>query len=147
MKIYLCGKWADACSLREKMNELKWYGHTITHDWTFNNSNFPKQSSKLDIDGVRNADIVIAIMDDPEYAYRGTFTEIGCALGQRKNVLIVCPPLTDETKDYWCKTNCFFYHPQIFHYNSWEEVLTILNPLPSTLESEGEDQLDPLQKE
>ena len=95
------------------MSYAKLMGHTITHDWTTNEtpSRTPEilgNFAKLDIDGVVNADCLIAIMDDPEYMYRGTFTEIGAAIAIGKKIYVYCP--NDNAK---CLTNCFIYHPAI----------------------------------
>lgn len=133
MKIYLAGKWSDKINMRKMMMELEEIGHTITHNWT--NNETPTRSpqelayfAKLDIDGVINADYVIAYMDDPKYAYRGTFTEIGCAIGCKKRIIIVSPDydLTNKDEQPYYSTNCFFHHTQIEHVNSWKLCKSML---------------------
>lgn len=126
MKIYLAGALKNREFIRNKMKELEQLGHQITHDWTiFENipsiEEFPIRAIN-DIDGVKNADLLIVIMDDTKYAYRGTFTEIGCALGLNKDIKILCP----HEKSY-CQTNCFYYHPLIEHYQSWEKLIHKIN--------------------
>lgn len=130
MKIYVAGKWNDSQTINEVQNILISQGHSITHDWTKNEGSknitemtneekieFKRNCADLDIEGVKNCDLLIAIMNDPSYAYRGTFTEIGCALGLSKKVIIVCP---DES--YLCCSNCFFYHSNIIHVKTIEDV-------------------------
>jgi len=124
MKIYLAGKWGDRKAIRKIMGELEEKGHEITHYWpTYgipeirtvqNLSDFANQ----DIEGVRHADIVVVLMTDPAYAYRGSFTEVGAALGMDKPLFIVESP---DPKAY-CKTNCFYYHPAITHVARLEDV-------------------------
>ncbi len=123
MKIYLAGKFQDKPFIRSKMDELINLGHTITHDWTSfetgeQASEHLKQSAGHDITGVSACDILIILMTDPKYAYRGSFTELGCALGLQKQIIIVCPD--DEA---YCRTNCFFHYETINHVKTWEECL------------------------
>ena len=122
-KVYIAGKWANKKEMKNKINIVKKMGFIITHDWTTNETLTRSHKelghyAKLDIDGVTNADILIAVMDDPLYAYRGSFTEIGCALGQNKRVIIYCP-----YKKSLCKTNCFYHHPLVTEVDEWNKVL------------------------
>ena len=75
---------------------------------------------------VTSGQIEVAIMDDKEYAYRGTFTEIGCALGSGIPVIIFCPHSEDEM---YARTNCFFCHPSIRHSSTWEDTLAIVRDI------------------
>jgi len=105
------------------MNELIKLGHSITHDWTsFENEGDSKsrmsQSAVNDINGVKSCDVLIAFLTDPKYAYRGSFSECGCALGLNKQTIIVN---ADELS--YCTTNVFYHHPSILHVKSWDELL------------------------
>ena len=129
MKIYLAGALKNKIFIRQKMTELQQLGHQITHDWTKFETiplidEFPRRAVD-DINGVKETDLLIAIMDDAKYAYRGTFTEIGCALGLNKNVLILCPVIEGEKN--FCQTNCFYYHPLVQHFTTWNDLLEIFN--------------------
>ncbi len=124
MKIYLAGKWTDKAGIREKMARIQALGHTITHDWTKAETQKTLTQMKLyaglDVKGVIEADIVILLFEDNSYAYRGTFTELGVALGQRelgfrKEIWVVCPDA-----DAYATTNVFFHHDYIKHFNSWD---------------------------
>lgn len=123
MRIYLAGKWVDKAEIRKVMDDLEAKGHTITHDWTSYETSDERTPEYLgncahnDIEGVRNAELVIVLMTDPKYPYRGSFTEIGAACALGKPVRIVCP--FDEG---YCRTNCFFWHQNITHYKSLDEV-------------------------
>lgn len=126
IKLYIAGKWDDKEIIREHMNQMESFGYQITHDWTKNESltrNIDDLSNfaKLDIDGVINADIVLVIMTDKTYTYRGTFTELGASIATGKKIVIYCPD-----KDSYCCTNCFFHHPNIQHFEQWDEVLKFM---------------------
>ena len=133
-KFYLAGKWADRVELNERIHELEQDGYVNTHNWTqceTPEDNEHKQKTKRiakhpghcadwDVHAVRDCDFMVAVMDDAKYAYRGTFTEIGVALGLRKPLCIVCPFDLMKRKEY-CLTNPFFYHPTAKHFASWKE--------------------------
>lgn len=123
MKLYIAGKFSEKDLTRTYMEEVIKLGHTITHDWT----SFEKEgdetermrlSAEKDIQGVRDCDCMVALLTDPKYAYRGSFTEIGCGLGLNKKVIVVNP---DDNA--YCTTNCFYHHPDIIHVKSWGDVL------------------------
>jgi nucleoside 2-deoxyribosyltransferase len=81
-----------------------------------------------DLKEIDECDSVLAIMDDPKYAYRGTFTEIGYALGRKKNVMIVCPCI-DPNGKYFCTTNVFFHATGVSHFDTVEDAICCLNTL------------------
>jgi len=123
MKYYLAGKWADGPRLNHCVDELHALGHQITHRWmTENIGTSMVYDAITDIEGVREADVLIVIMDDSSHAYRGSFTELGAALIMRKMVIILC----SRDDDAFYKTNPFFHHPSIRHVYSWKEVLLIM---------------------
>lgn len=92
MQIYLAGAWVDRVRLRSVMDQIEELGHNITHDWTSYESQWQNEveprnvkrqqdCARHDINGVLSADLYIAVMDINDYPYRGTNTELGCALG------------------------------------------------------------------
>jgi nucleoside 2-deoxyribosyltransferase len=126
MKLYVAGKWSD----REKINEIietfEARGHTITHNWTqFEGSTSrPEMKSQfaiMDINGVRDADAYIGIMNDPVYPYRGSMTEMGAALGLCKPVYVVAPA------DSNLEATCFFHHPLIHKFRTLDALMNYLN--------------------
>lgn len=137
MKLYVAGKWGDREEIDRLMDQLETRGHQITHRWTrFEQhdqgsqtlvDNLPysvdhlSHAAVFDIRGVQEAEMVLVFMTDPKYAYRGSFTEIGCALGLNKQVFVVCP---DENA--YCRTNCFFHHPNITCFADVETALAQL---------------------
>ena len=129
MKIYVAGKFGDRKQIKGYMDELVKLGHTITHDWTsFESENADKnrmaQSAVKDIEAVRNCDVLVLFLTDSKYAYRGSFTELGCGLGLNKQIIIVNP---DELS--YCTTNIFYHDPSITHVKTWDEMLVQLDKL------------------
>lgn len=124
MKLYVAGKWSEMEWVGQRIVELQGLGYEITHDWTkVEQSDRSKEAlgryGKFDIDGVKGSDVLVALLTDKSYPYRGTFCEIGCALGTGRKVLVMTP----EGYDSDGKWPCFFYHPDIVHVSSWTDVL------------------------
>ena len=115
MKFYIGGKWYDKKAIQSVMQQVRQAGHTITHDWTTYEAKYTDKAQKMtvcsakDIEGVRNCDIFVALMTDPEYPYRGTFTELGAAIALGKMVYVIGPKTTAAA------SNCFWWHPRIVH--------------------------------
>jgi hypothetical protein len=116
-KIYIAGKYTDP-NISNYMEFIKSRGNEITYDWVKNLGLSPPNAARNDIIGVKRCDILIAIMDDPDYAYRGTFTEIGAALALDKRIIIVNPG--DRS---YCKENCLYQHPDIDHVLTFTDAL------------------------
>lgn len=148
MKIYVAGKWAPTAAgmepIRAAQRAVLAAGHTVTHDWTSVEGTtdqtgwdaatrraFRAKCAALDIDGVRTADAVVALMTDTAYSYRGTFTELGAALGLGKRVLVVTPAALrlssgSDAPALTAATNCFYEHPSVEHVETVEEALSRL---------------------
>lgn len=73
--------------------------------------------------GVQNADVVIALMDDPKYPYRGTLFELGVALGLNKRVFVVTPYLKFDPENVFFHEVCFYYLKGITHVEAVAEAL------------------------
>ena len=128
-RVYLAGKYADRDGLMgAKRDQLKELGFEITHDWmTYElpgerTSDICGKYSQADILGVKTADLVIAVMDDPEYAYRGTFCEIGAALALKKTIVVYTPKGPSK-----CRQVVFWNDPSILHATKWDHVLEFAN--------------------
>jgi len=120
-KCYVAGKFSDSEKIQNIQKDLREIGYTITHDWTTKNTGLsPKECATLDIEGVKQSHLLFVLMDDNQYSYRGTFTEIGCAIGLNKKIIVVCP----EERAI-CRTNCFFHHPSIKHVTDINDGLQI----------------------
>ena len=119
-KVYLAGKFHDE-QMPSRMAMLIKKGFHITHDWTIDKDVPMRKAAVLDINGVKECDIIIAIMDDETYSYRGTFTEIGCAIALDKRIIIV-----NTNDDSECTNLCFYHHPQIEHCGSFTEACSLI---------------------
>lgn len=143
VKVFIGGKWDDKKQIKQYISDITNKGHVIVHDWTTYETAITKEMplmAKIAIDGIIKANIVIIIMTDPNYAYRGTFTELGCAIGvnqvtQSKQIYLLCP----DTKAV-CRENVFFHHPSIVHFTSWDDIIKkisdILEPEPNDYQTE-----------
>ena len=127
LKLYVAGKYADRDDIHDKIVALRKLGYKVPNDWTVveqGDRSYPSlaEYAKFDADGVLDADIVVAFLQDPDYAYRGTYFEIGCAVATGKPVIVV-GELPDGCH---VKTNVFYHHPALTHVADWEEAVTEL---------------------
>ena len=118
MKVFISGRWDQRHEIQKRMEELRRAGYEITHDWTvYRGAAYMK--AEADLEGIKAADVLISLMDDPKYAYRGTFTEMGAALALGKPIFVVSPPDQD---DAYYMSNCFYHHPNLRHFPTWESL-------------------------
>jgi nucleoside 2-deoxyribosyltransferase len=107
MKIYVAGKFQE----KERVNKIQDYlvniGHLITHDWTKDDSSLQPQfmvfSAMRDLEGVREADVLIALVDK-DLPYKGLYGEIGIAIALNKPVYLLGGDLREFV---------FSYHPLV----------------------------------
>lgn len=120
-RIYVAGQYERKNVIKQVIEDLKHSGYSITHDWTKTenvmNMNL-KESAASDIEGVRQADVLVCIMDNPAHEYRGTWTEVGCALGLDKRVFIFIPNLHENA----CASNVFCYHENVCVFENMETL-------------------------
>jgi hypothetical protein len=133
-KVFVAGKYGDRLLLRERMKALHNLGYVITHDWTYidadtnTDTNTDKKISKqdiamMDVNGVKTCDILIVILDDKNYPYRGTMTELGIAIGLNKKIFVV---ISNEAKETMM-TNIYLHYKNNLHiFNNWNELLEIM---------------------
>jgi hypothetical protein len=129
-RLYIAGAWPSRKLIKKIMLRAERLGFEITHDWTSaegselsacrarmtNLSSDYERSpearrhfgrcAQVDLDGVKRADAVIACLY-ADYAYRGTFTEIGAALSLQRPVVILGPDRIEAS------TNVFYWHPDL----------------------------------
>jgi hypothetical protein len=125
LKVYIAGKLTDY-NIPFIIKIIKESGIHITHDWTKCIGDEKSKAAKQDIQGVIECDILVALMIDPDYEYRGTFLEIGIAIGSNKKILII-------SSGGKCENLCFFHYEKIIHsylYNI-HNTLRILNAIKS----------------
>jgi len=125
VKFYLAGKFRDGKKLLKHVETLEDLGHQCTHKWMlFEGATSPEKAIN-DVNGVYNADYLLAFLTDPEYRYRGTMSEIGVALGYN-NVANKCDLVTKSiyiVKHPDAKFSCFIHHPSVQHFTSFEKAL------------------------
>lgn len=149
LKIYVAGGWKFREKVKEVMellNEHQDGDHRpfkVISGWiTRENGDYsPKalaNDAYFDFQEIQESDVVFVVMNDPDYSYRGTFTEIGYGLGIKRPVIVWCDgkirsqtTITNETTgevekvqvDYThhCMTNVFFHHPEIIQVDSLEK--------------------------
>lgn len=104
MDIYVAGKTDDWERVRRVQEMVGRLGHSITFDWTAvveevgpdanveegADEDFRQQCAESDLTGVREADLVIALVDHPGLC--GTLIEIGIAIACDIDVLVVGEP-------------------------------------------------------
>jgi nucleoside 2-deoxyribosyltransferase len=151
LKIYVAGGWKFRNQIKEVMELLDEYkegGNPVSDHRPFkvisgwitreNGDSSPQalaNDAYFDFKEIQESDVVFAIMNDPDYSYRGTFTEIGYAIGIKRTVIVWCngkirsqSTVTNETTGevekvevnytHHCMTNVFFHHPEIIQVDS-----------------------------
>lgn len=128
LRVYVAGQYSKRFALNLRVKEMEAsMGVIVTHNWmTYEEGHTCEQKASYafeDIRGVQTADVVIAVMDDAEYAFRGTFGEMCAALALGRPVFVVTPPHDGE---WYCETNVFYWHPAIRRFPTWEAALSAL---------------------
>ena len=105
----MAGAWTDRKHLQEVMDELRSKNINVTSNWpsredTLDIPTVYRDCSRFDIEEIKSADYVLAFMTLKDYAYRGTFTEIGCAIGANKKIIVVCDGTAEIVRDE--RSNC-----------------------------------------
>jgi len=121
---YLIGRFSNREIISEKIKEIEQIGFNNTHNWTDEKNYSQPKSNQVeqDINGVIKADIIIAIIDNPKYQYRGSFAEIGCALGLGKIVYLIT-----NNCERGSVAHCFLFHKNIIRFQTWEGFINFLN--------------------
>ena len=120
---YLISKFSNRENVAERIKEVQEIGFDITHNWTEKKHYSQPKSDQVeqDINGVRKADIIIAIIDNPKYQYRGSFAEIGCALGLDKTVFLIT-----NNCEKGSAAHCFLFHKNIIRFQTWDGFMKFL---------------------
>lgn len=129
LSLYCAGKFNDEF-MPINIFLLEKEGFKITYNWSLNKDLSKSQSAFNDIEGVKKCDILIVFMNDKQYEYRGTFCEIGCALGLNKKIIII-----NNNKESYCTTLCFYHHHSIIHVNDINKAIRILNLIEKNIQN------------
>lgn len=131
-KIYVAGAFKHKEKIQKIMNDLITLGFTITHNWTSYELTYTDQHERnkncalKDVKGVVEADLLLVILDDDNYPYRGTSSEIGAALSKKIlagddsiKIWIVAnqSPNVDKNKLPYCMTSCFMHTADLYFTN------------------------------
>ena len=123
LKIYLAGPWETHPALRLRAAELKEAGFEITHEWYSKNIGLTSEcDGLLDTIGVERCDVFVAVMPLPDYAYMGTFTELGMALALKKHIYVVMPADSESVK-FKPRRNVFLRSGAVCMLETWEDFL------------------------
>lgn len=142
VSVYVAGGWPFRHDVKAVMDRFRDEGFNVVSGWIEreNGINTPDALANdaiADIEEITRADVVFAVLTDDKYAYRGSFTEIGCAIGQNKPVIIFCPGTAKQVPDnenryeysHVCQSNVFYWHPICRHVSTLEDGIDILKNL------------------
>ncbi len=121
--VYVAGAFKHKQKIVSVMKDLEKNGFHITHKWTevevshdSVHEDFGRWAEQ-DENGVRNAEVVLIYITDPNHTYRGTSTELGIAIALRKFIVVVDP---DYRPMMGFHENVFAAHPLVHHVNSMD---------------------------
>lgn len=149
--IYLAGGFHQLQAIDYIKDQITTQGYKVNSNWTKREVIDQTPENKeyfadCDVNELLQSDYIIAIMTDPKYAYRGTFTEIGLGIGSNKNIIIVCDGNVRREKgeiiySHYCMTNVFYWHKSIIHVSNITEALEFIvdNKSIKTDDNESED--------
>ena len=141
IKVYVAGGWKFRAKIKEIMELLNEYQEfEVISGWIDReNGDFSPSAlasdAHFDFKEISESDVVFVVMTDPKYAYRGSFTEIGYAIGIKRPVIVWCDGAirkqtvvhdveSDEKESvdveytHYCMTNVFFHHKEIIQVDS-----------------------------
>lgn len=132
MRIYVAGQWAKRAEIRKQMDIIEAKRDTITHDWTGHASSAEgaktqqqfADEARADLAGIHSAEVFVAFMDSPTYQYRGTFFEMGYALGCGVPVYIITPYTEFDPKNVYFHSNTF----------TWSNTISMVKDLDAFYE-------------
>ena len=103
MRFYVAGKFENIRTIRQVQEMLIATGHHISFDWTIYQIGTLSDQAKLDMEGVRVADVYIGVFLR-NLSYRGALAELGAALALNKRVIII---------GHGADRCLFTYHPTV----------------------------------
>ncbi len=113
---------ADAALL---MGELRARNLTISCDWTVASTLSIEAMAARDVEAVRTSDVLVALMTVADYEYKGTFTEIGMAIGAGVPVVVVSPFM--HAYEATCAENVYFHCDRLRRYLTVQAFLEALD--------------------
>jgi nucleoside 2-deoxyribosyltransferase len=130
--VYVAGAFVHKPTVQVVQSTLRKIGYTITLDWTLSendnggaNPDLLREFSRRDMQGVRDADVVVAVFNDPVYAYRGTFAELGAALALRKPTFVYDMVSNDDSAVF--RQVPFFWDAGVTRVRRQSELVDLLS--------------------
>ena len=132
-RIFVSGQINDFETVREVQEALKAAGHTITHDWTTNETGaqmLGSRESKLanikeatrratnDIRGVLSADVYVICTNNQD-AGKGMYVELGAAIAVAESSVDFKVYLLGDMNHM----TIFYFHPKVQRVESMEALL------------------------
>lgn len=131
--VYVAGKWSDKVAVRRVMAQVRAAGHRITEDWTEHSEGVGKSTDALandamhDVQGILAADVILVLLTDPVYPYRGSFFEMGVACGSDKKIFVVAHP--DPNAAF--RKVAFFHLPEVEVFATVDAAVAAIGPRTS----------------
>jgi len=90
MKVYVAGAWGHRNGLLQSQVRAACImaGWDITYPWWSYDQNTAEKAIE-DLRGVRDADVLVVVFEDPSYRYQGCWVEFGYALAKGIPVLVI----------------------------------------------------------
>jgi hypothetical protein len=128
MNVYVAGRFTKKSLVREAQAALREAGHTITFDWTNEDTTGLKSENRLqylaaaayrDQIGVESADAILVMHDDTG---RGLFVEFGLALSDKSKLIVVVGGMRGKHPE-----GCVFYYlPRVRHFCTLEGAVEFI---------------------
>jgi len=126
--VFVASGWVERAAAAAFMRTLEKppYGLVITHDWTGGAEGGTKaDTAERDEAGIRAAKVLVAVMTHKTYEYKGTWFEIGYALGRGLPVVLISPFVRAE--DAVTARNVYFHHKGLHRFSSVATFLAALS--------------------
>lgn len=118
--VFVATGWPQRTEGAALMRLLEQRGLRIACDWTSQPATNKKDTSVRDVAAMQQAQVLVAVMTLSAYAYKGTWTEVGMALGRGIPVVLVSPFVEGEAD---CAKNVYFHHPSFLRFASADALL------------------------
>jgi nucleoside 2-deoxyribosyltransferase len=121
--VFVASGWPERENAAKLMRELEKRGLVVAHDWTRGTQGGDRgKTATSDLAGVKRAQVLIAVMTDAKYEYKGTWFETGCAVGSGIPTILISP--FTKAEDAVTARNVYFHLPSHTRFNSVDAMLT-----------------------
>jgi len=124
--VFVASGWNQKEAAHALMLEVEKRGLQIARDWTTGANGLTKREMSVrDVEAMCKAQVLVAVMTLQHYEYKGTWTEVGMALGRGIPVVLVSPFVKEE--EAVCAKNVYFHHPSFTRFKNAEELLAAID--------------------